>query len=229
MEIQAVKTRRLFLQVADQLTALIRGGSLALGQRLPSERDLAERFGVSRPTIREAMIALEVAGLVEIRSGSGVYVIGDGAQFAPEAPDTGPGPFEILEARRLIEAEACALAAGRIDDRQLQQLRDLLREMERENQRESATEKADERFHCLIAEASGNSAISATVGWLWRLRNESEISQRFHQRLRREGVRPVIDDHRSILEALQKRDPAAARLAMTAHLQRVVDSLLEDD
>ena len=227
MEIQTVKTQRLYLQVADQLMALIEGGSIAAGERLPAERDLAERFGVSRPTIREAMIALEIAGLVEIRSGSGVYVIDSNMQSAPAASDQGPGPFEILEARRLFEGEAAALAAERITNEQIEALKRLLREMEQENRQQDANEEADQQFHCLIAEAAGNSAVSATVVWLWQLRNESEISQRFHQRVREEGIKPVIEDHRRIIQAMENRDPAGARRAMAAHLQRVIDNLLE--
>jgi GntR family transcriptional repressor for pyruvate dehydrogenase complex len=195
------------------------------GQRLPSERDLATQFGVSRPTIREAMIALEIAGQVEVRSGSGVYVLNAAARPGPLGND--PGPFEILEARRLIEGETCALAAQRISAGQLQQLQGLLDDMEHENQREDATEQADERFHRLIAEAAGNSALSATIGWLWQLRNESEISTHFHQRVREEGSRPIIADHRDILGALEKHDPHEARSAMDRHLQRVIDQLLE--
>ena len=227
MEIKSVKVQRLYLQVADQLMDLIRGCSLKGGERLPPERDLAEQFGVSRPTIREAMIALEIAGLVEIRSGSGVYVLDAREKSAPKVDDQGPGPFEILEARRLIEGEACALAAERITNEKLEQLQALLGEIEKENLQQGATEKADEEFHCVIAQAAGNSAISATVAWLWQLRNESEISTRFHQRVREEGIKPIVADHRRILRALEKRDPAASRRAMAAHLQRVIDHLLE--
>lgn len=226
-EIQAIKVQRLYLQVADQLQDLVSQGVFKVGQRLPSERDLAAQFGVSRPTIREAMIALEIAGLVEVRSGSGVYVLKATSRPGPLGND--PGPFEILEARRLIEGETCALAAQRIGDEQLQQLQSLLDDMEQENQREDATEQADEQFHRLIAEAAGNSALSATIGWLWQLRNESEISTHFHQRVRREGSRPIIADHRDILEALEKHDPYEARSAMDRHLQRVIDQLLERD
>ena len=219
--------QRLYLQVAQQLQALITEGSFAAGKRLPSERDLAEQFGVSRPTIREAMIALEIAGLVEVRSGSGVYVLerrGNGAELDD---NQGAGPFEILEARKLIEGETCALAAERISDEQLVRLKDLLEDMAEENKQEEATEQADEQFHCLIAEAAGNSALSATIAWLWQLRNESDISTHFHQRVRREGSRPIIADHQAILHALQARDSNAARAAMASHLQRVIDDLLE--
>jgi DNA-binding FadR family transcriptional regulator len=226
MKIQTVKVQRLYLQVADQLRELMRKGAPAPGERLPSERDLAEKFGVARPTIREAMIALEIAGLVQIRSGSGVYVLDPADRPLPSPPDTGPGPFEILEARMLLEGEACALAAERISTKQLRELKRLLKDMEKENLQQTITEQADQGFHCLIAEATGNSALTGSVSWLWKLRNESEISTHFHQRLREEGSRPIVDDHQLILRALEARDPEAARNAMRNHLQRVIDTLL---
>ena len=228
MKIKAIKVQRLYLQVARQLQDLINEGSLAQGQRLPSERDLAEQFGVSRPTVREAMIALEIAGAVEVRSGSGVYVLEQPKKPGKMTDNEDPGPFEILEARGLIEGEACALAAERITQAQLDTLAELLVAMEQENQQEDAHEEADEHFHRCIAEAAGNSAISTTIAWLWELRNESEISTRFYQRIREEGIRPIIADHRAILDALRRRDPAAAREAMAAHLQRVTEHLLLD-
>lgn len=226
-QIQAVKVRRLYLQVAEQLLGLINRGAFEPGQRLPSERELAHEFGVSRPTIREAMIAMEIAGAVEVRSGSGVYVLEPGSGPATLSDEAAPGPFELLEARRLIEGEACALAAERITDQQLSRLVELLNDMEQENRRDDAAETAHEAFHCLIAEAAGNSAMSTTIAWLWQLRNESEISTRFHQRIREEGIKPIVSEHRAILEALRQRDSAAAREAMHNHLQRVVELLLE--
>lgn len=229
MQVQTVKVQRLYLQVADQLRELIAQGTPPPGDRLPSERDLAERFGVGRPTIREAMIALEIAGLVQIKSGSGVYVLKTSRKAPLTSRDQGPGPFEILETRMLFEAEACALAAERISNEQLSELESVLEEMEQENLQQTVTEKADEKFHRMIATAAGNSAIEATVGWLWQLRNESEISTRFHERVRGEGSRPIINDHRKILKALTQRDPAAARRAMRNHLKRVIDTLLSDE
>lgn len=223
---KAVKAQRLYLQVAEQLTRLIRSGTPGPGERLPSERDLAEQLKVSRPTIREAMIALEIAGLVEIRSGSGVYVSEVVGAGAIPALDQGAGPFEILDARCLIEGETAALAAQSITEDQLTALETILVEMQRENLQENMTEAADERFHQLIAEASGNGVLAAAVSWLWQLRNDSVISTHFHQRVRAEGSRPIIEDHRRILEALRAGDPPAARLAMEDHLQRVVDTLM---
>ncbi|MGB1141118.1 MAG: FadR/GntR family transcriptional regulator, partial [Halioglobus sp.] len=202
-------------------------GEFEKGQRLPSERDLAARFEVSRPTIREAMIALEIAGAVEVRPGSGVYVTGQGAGFKSLLDSQDPGPFEILEARMLLEGEICALAAERINDEQLARLQALLDAMAYGGREGEDAESADEAFHCLIAEASGNSALCGMVTWLWQLRNESEISTHFHRRVREEGSRPIVSDHGRILAALKKGDAKSARRAMTAHLQRVIDQLLE--
>lgn len=227
MTIQAIKVQRLYVLVAQQLQDLILAGTFPADTRLPSERTLAAQFGVSRPTIREAMIAMELAGLVDIRSGSGVYVTKQVAQPEKIADTQGPGPFEILEARKLIEGETCALAAARISEAQLQRLQELLDDMRAENLQEAVTEQADEKFHCLIAEAAGNSALSATIAWLWRLRNESLISTYFHERVRKEGNRPIVADHQAIVDALRKRDPRASREAMARHLQRVTDHLLE--
>ena len=229
MMIDSIKVDRLYLKVAEQILDYIRAEDIEPDQRLPSERDLASQLGVSRPTVREALIALEITGSVEIRSGSGVYVIERPADSRLQAPDRGPGPFEILEARRLVESEACALAAERIGDAALEQLEALLEAMRLENQQETATEAADESFHCLIADACGNSALASTIRWLWQLRNQSEISTHFHQRIRAEGIRPIIADHEAIIGALKQHDPAAARQAMDKHLQRVIKHLLADE
>lgn len=229
MLIETVKVRRLYLEVADQLSQLISTGQIKPGERLPSERDLASKFGVSRPTIREAMIALEIEGLVEIRTGSGIYVTQK--QTVADISDTGPGPFEIFEARRIIESETAALAAARISEEQLKDLEDALHEMELENRENRVTEAADHKFHITIANASQNSALSSIVTWLWELRKKSQISTIFHQRSIDEGIQPSLDDHNRILVALQQRDPITARNAMNAHLTRsieVMSQMLEE-
>lgn len=232
MDIEAVKVRRLYLDVANQIEQLIKTGQIEPGERLPSERNLAVSFGVSRPTIREAMIALEIAGLVEIRTGSGIYVL-------PPKPmprrgrlkDEGPGPFEILESRLLIETETAALAAARISDVQLEALEEALAEIEKDDNAGGVSERADQRFHCIIAEASGNSALAAAIRWLWELRNKSKISALFHQRVRDQGVHPSAEDHRRIYRAMKSRDPMRAREAMRAHIAAALDAdmaLLEE-
>ena len=230
MKIDAVKVQRLYLQVANQLSSKISSGELATGSRLPSERDLATSFGVSRPTIREAMIALEVAGLVEIRSGSGVYIKVPASGNQPSLlQDDNPGPLEILEARLHIESEAAALAAERIEPAELELLRATLEALCEENSSSEGRENADRQFHLLIASASKNSAVHSTVSWLWQLRDDSTVSQVFHEKLRLAGIKPVIADHQTILSAIADGQPEEARQAMRLHLGRVMEVVMADE
>src|SRR5947208_9814044 len=111
MPLQVVDNRRLYRQIADQIAALIQKGEYGKGERLPPERDLAKQLGVSRPSVREALIALEVEGYVEVRVGSGVYVLGRHSRGSSAALPADSGPFELIKARWLIEAECAALAA----------------------------------------------------------------------------------------------------------------------
>ena len=217
--------RRLYEHIAEALSERITSGQYALGSRLPSERDLAQAFGVSRPTIREAVISLELDGLVDVRVGSGVYVKHDKPVAQPDGPDV--GPFELLEARRLIESEVCAFAASRIDADRLKQLEALVDEMELENEHDVVlSEDADRRFHESIAEATENSSLVAVVQSLWDARARSPLIQRLSLKAHEAGVKPKINEHHAILQALRTRDAAAARAAMHDHLSRVIDSLL---
>src|SRR2546429_7543186 len=111
MPIHSIEPRRLYRQIADQIRALIRSREFAAGQRLPPERDLAKQLGVSRPSVREALIALEVESYVEVRVGSGVYVTRPPTGPRPEPPAAGSRPFALHNARALVEAGSAALAA----------------------------------------------------------------------------------------------------------------------
>ena len=220
------ETGRLYERVAQDLAAKIAAGDHAVGRRLPSERDLAQAYAVSRPTIREAIIALELDGLVEVRLGSGVYVTARQPRDG-QAGEMDVGPFELLEARRAIEGESAALAAVLITDEQLDELQQLVAEMQAENARDVVmSEDADRRFHMQIAEASQNSAMVAAVQMLWDARARSPQTQSLSAKAHAAGVTPRIDEHAEILEALRRRSPEAARRAMRDHLTRVLDSLL---
>lgn len=227
-----IKVQRLYLQIYKKISAMIQNGDFLPGERLPSERSLAEQFDVSRPPLREAIIALEVMGLVEVKPGSGVYVrepAEETTQTNSRYPEDLPGPFEILEARMKFEADAAELAAERISNNELQLLSQLLSalKLHNDNKDAEAAEKVDQQFHMIISEACRNSAISSTIQWLWELRNQSEISAQFHQVLRSEGSLPTIRDHEDILTALMQRDSAQAREAMQKHLQRVITNLTQ--
>lgn len=214
---------RLYVRVARKISDLVNTGQVKPGDRLPSERDLAEMLNVSRPSVREAMIALEVSGLIEVRMGNGIFVTNRKASLSRELVDGGVGPFEILEMRLLLEPEVCALAAERIDDETLGQLAETYDEMERCNGTPEM-EQADEKFHNLIAGAAENTAMQKTVEWLWRLRAQSVLSRGYHRMIVEEGVFPTLDEHKAILEALKSRDPVAARQAMKNHLTAATDA-----
>jgi len=218
---------RLYKRVADELRAAILAGKYQTGRRLPAERELAEMFKVSRPTIREAVIALELQHLVEVRVGSGVFVLDAATAGRGIGPELEIGPFELMEARKIIESETAALAATLIDDEQCDRLDKIIDRMEEENQLEIQGENADRAFHIGIAEATGNSALVAVIDDLWRRRETSSMVVNAMQKARSKGIKPVVDDHRRILAALRKHNPAAARTAMQGHLAGVIETLLK--
>ena len=220
--------RRLYERIARRLAKAIEEGVYEVGRRLPSERELAHSFQVSRPTVREAIIAIELDGLVEVRLGSGVYVV---SRHPPSGTEhvKDIGPFELLEARRAIEGEACALAALQIDDEQLAELARLIEEMRADNRHNEIlmSEDADRRFHELIAASTQNSAIIAAVQMLWDARARSPQSHLLDNKSRASGLKPPIEEHSLILRALKRHDPDAARDAMHKHLTRVMENMLE--
>ncbi|KQQ47256.1 GntR family transcriptional regulator [Duganella sp. Leaf126] len=209
---------RLYRVVADRIQDLIRSENIAPGERLPSERDLATRLTVSRASLREALIALELGGVIEVRGGSGVYV---SERPAPaDLPEVGPGPFEVLSARRLIEAEVAAIAARVATDSAIDAILQAVVEMEQSHANYSSNEQADRNFHLAIARATGNSALVGSLNYLWDQRGRlwHKLKEHFQtEELRQE----TLKDHRRILEAIAAHDPAAARKAMRAHLERV--------
>lgn len=226
MSAPAANTPRLYQQVAATIERAIADGQYQPGQRLASERDLAEEFGVSRPTVRRAVIALEMRGLLESRQGSGVYVRRASA-VAPAPPrDLDIGAFDQAEARRLFEGEVAALAATLITDEELAYLESLVAEMNNEKATKEQSELADRQFHTTIARATRNSAIVRVVENTWDLRYKSPLCMQMLERAREVRRRPLNDEHQDIIESLRTRDPRAARTAMQAHLGGLIENLL---
>lgn len=215
---------RLYMVIAEALIGDLSSGKYPVGAKLPAERELATMYEVSRPVIREAIIALEVRGLVEVKVGSGVYVRALPDQDQSAAYNV--SAIEITEARLLIEAEAAALAATQITDEELARLDALIEEIDKENNDPRGTEKADRAFHLAIAAASRNNALLEAVERLWQLRSISPEAALLHEKARTANIKPVVDEHAVIVGALKQRDPAAARGAMRAHLSQVLESLL---
>ena len=218
MPLQAVDNRRLYRQIADQIAALIERGEYGAGQRLPPERDLAKQLGVSRPSVREALIALEVEGYVEVRIGSGVYVIGPGRAARAEPLPADSGPFELIKARWLIEAECAALAAKSATRAQIRSMEEALDQMENERDRGVMPLNADRLFHLRIAEASGNSALALVVKTLWDQRQGPLFLRLEHHFDTPDLWTVAIREHRDIVAAIARHDPGAARTAMRQHM-----------
>ena len=211
---------RLYRVVADRIQELIRNENIAAGERLPSERDLATKLSVSRASLREALIALELGGVIEVRGGSGVYVSELPEPAEADLPEAGPGPFEVLSARRLIESEIAAIAARVATDSAVDAILQAVEEMEKHHANYSSNEQSDRNFHLAIARATGNSALVGSLNYLWDQRGRlwHKLKEHFQtEELRQE----TLKDHRRILEAIASHDPAAARKAMRAHLERV--------
>jgi DNA-binding FadR family transcriptional regulator len=218
MPLQAVDNRRLYRQIADQIAALIEKGEYGAGARLPPERDLAKQLGVSRPSVREALIALEVEGYVEVRVGSGVYVVGPGPALRSPPLPADSGPFELIRARWLIEAECAALAAREATRAQIRAMEDALDHMEAERDRGVAPLASDRLFHLRIAEASGNSALALVVKTLWEQRTGPLFLRLEHHFDTPELWSLAIKEHREIVSAIARHDAGAARTAMRQHM-----------
>jgi len=213
---------KLYRKIVQEIAAGIASGIYPVGSRLPAERDLTEHFQVSRPTVREAMIALEMRGLVEARKGSGVFVLASSPIGAEQELDI--GAFEITEARRLLEGEVAAVAATEIDEAQLVELRGLLALMEQDDV--AAAEDADRRFHIAIAQATGNAVIISAVTDFWDMRFRSPLAREVLVKAGGLGTESRMNEHGRILRALEARSPVEARNAMRDHLSRVIDHLL---
>jgi DNA-binding FadR family transcriptional regulator len=220
MPFQSIEPRRLYRQIAEQIRTLIRSGEFKPGSRLPPERDLARQLGVSRPSVREALIALEVEGLVDVRIGSGIYVRGRGRDIAPplESEQAGAGPFELLRARYVIEGECAALAARSARKAQLAAIHEALEEMEAGMRDHTQPLEADRLFHLRIAEATGNSALVAVVKMLWDERTGALFQQLEHHYDAPALWTAALAEHRAVVKAIAAHDPDAARTAMQRHL-----------
>jgi DNA-binding FadR family transcriptional regulator len=224
MPVRAIQSQRVYEQIAKHLTQLIRDRNMRPGDRLPPERELASQLGVSRPSVREAMIALEAAGVVEVRTGSGTYVrelASPGNFRLPWAiqQDAGPGVREQFQARKLIEPEMAALAAETITDSEIAELVSAIDRAEKQFARGQPAEEDDYFFHVSLAEFSRNTVLAALVRHLWDLRRHEMWNTIRTRVVTPAHRRQVIADRRSIVDALRHRDATAARAAMRRYIK----------
>ncbi len=224
MPLQPLSPQRLYRQIAEQLRALVAGGEFAAGSRLPAERELAQQLGVSRPSVREALIALEVEGRVEVRMGSGIYVRESGARAA--AVHEAESPLETIRARALIEGELAAQAALRMKRAQITGLREALTLMAQESAAGQTPTQGDRLFHTRIAEASDNSVLLRVVSELFDERHNPLFEQLGSHFENARSWAIAIEEHKAVVDAIARQDAAAAREAMVRHLANSHDRFM---
>ncbi|MEL6868358.1 MAG: FadR/GntR family transcriptional regulator [Pseudomonadota bacterium] len=218
---------RLYQSVAETLKQRIFDGEYAPGDRLPGERELADEFNVSRVTVREAEIALQAMGIIQVKPGSGAYVAPRIKRVSADLPAI--SALELTEARLVFESEAAALAARVISDDMLQRLAALVHVMSDVHpDDDQASLAADREFHLTIAAATSNAAVQHTIETLWRMRMELPNVRRAHASVCSDDAATERGhEHRQILQALKDRDPTAARRAMQEHFKRLLTSMID--
>ncbi|MBW6525246.1 FCD domain-containing protein [Sphingomonas sp. RHCKR7] len=208
---------RLYQSVGLALLQRIHRGIYSPDRRLPSERVLADQFKVSRPVMREALIALEVTGNLIARQGGGYDV----------ARQERAVPGEWIEGRRIFEGEIVAIAAIEIDARQIKRLEAMTSEMEADKEDYYRVNVLDRQFHLEIAQATGNAAISRLVERLWRIRSVCAECCTAQIRGGARVTETRVHEHRAILGSLREGDPLAARRAMHSHFDGVALTIAE--
>ncbi len=224
MPLQTVEPQRLYRQIAEQLRVSIGAGEWGVGERLPAERDLARQLGVSRPSVREALIALEVEGWVEVRTGSGVYVLDRTAHSrGKNATTIAPhewGPLELIRARRVLEGEIAAIAALAAKRKDRGAMAAALESMAHDADRGVLPLEGDRAFHSAIVQDCGNSVLIDTVQRFWDARRGPLFERMIGHFETPRSWRAALDEHQKILDAICARDGDLARAAMHRHMDR---------
>jgi DNA-binding FadR family transcriptional regulator len=220
LPLEAIEPRRLYRQIADQLRQLIDHGEYPVGSRLPTERELAEIFGVSRPTVREALIALEVEGLLKIRVGSGIYVNARQPSEACPVPTPIEGPFEVLRARAFVESAVAEEAARRAKPTDIARLDAILAEVGGPTLSVEHWVALDRSFHRAVVATLGNVVLLRTVGELFDQRINPYFAQLARHIENDSTWRAAHVEHVAIRDAIAAHRPADAKAAMREHLER---------
>ncbi|EJL27503.1 FadR/GntR family transcriptional regulator [Novosphingobium sp. AP12] len=217
---------RLYRRVAAQLMDEVRAGRYPVGARMPAERELAVQMGVSRPIVREALLALEVMGIVEVKLGSGAYVLRS-PEDEPVAIDASEvTPIELAQARLIFEGEAASLAAVNIAEEELALMDQAVADMNREDGTFEDWQAALTLFHLTMAKATRNVAVERGVRDLWDMRSRSPECRRMLEEARNYNYRYSLEQHVEILAALRAHDAERARAAVRMHLQGSINHVL---
>lgn len=194
----------------------------SVGMRLPTERELAKKFEVSRMVIREAEASLQAMGVLNIKGGSGAYICEPPASDLPTVT-----AFGLTQTRLLFEPECAALAATKATDEQILEIEATVELMANTPSDSPEGHQADHRFHLLIAKATGNEANIAVLQNIWRMRNEIDAVKRVYEAVGEKDSADRVKEHSDIMEAIRARNPVAARQAMRQHFSRLLNALLD--
>ena len=219
---EAIKNTKVFDQVIGQIKELIRQGDLKPGDKLPSEREMCEQLRVSRTSIREALRALEMLGIIEARQGGGNYIKEqfEDSLFEPLSLTFllhGSNIDEVIKFRQMMEPQAAGEAALRRSEEQLEEMKRLLCEL-KTSENESVSAAIDKQLHYKIIEASGNKLVSYTMYAVSALVEEYIINTRSNMFKNPENKRLLYKQHESIIRAIEQQDSTAAIRAMSEHL-----------
>jgi GntR family transcriptional repressor for pyruvate dehydrogenase complex len=225
MALRAVKLRRIHEEIVAQIREQLAEGQLKPGDQLPSERDLAEQFQVSRASVREAMRALEFMGLVKIKSGDGTYVASSVDCLLSPLSSTILRQdllHDVFEARKLLEPEIAALAAKRAGPQEIEHLEAILTDQAQQIAAGESGVEADTAFHSMLAQAARNTVfLRLNESIVDSLRESRERSLRVPGRAPRS-----LEGHRAILKAIRSRNAAQAKRAMLVHLTAMEQNIL---
>jgi len=220
---RAVRTSRLYEQIVQQIEESILKGTLKPGDQLPAERELAQRFGVSRTAVREAVKALREKGLVEAYSGRGTFITNGTSQAIRQSLDLmmkigqQDGSIHLAELRAILEPEIAALAATRAEEQYIAAMREAFGVMDRAREDPVAYIEADLDFHLALAEAAANPLILSLIDSIVGLLREQRMRIFYVEG----GPERGQYHHKRILDAIEQHDAAKARAAMQAHLLQV--------
>ena len=220
-----------YQEIGDDLRAQIAQGRYPVGSRLPPERHIAETYGVSRTIVREALLMLELQGTVDIRQGSGVYIMripheNDSEEEQLLSSDV--GPFEILQARQLLESNIAAFAAKMATRADIDNLKRIVEQEQRAIALNDTAQDNARLFHLVLAGATQNQMLLATVERIWLQMDSSPLWQQFNVHIASRAWRlKWLGDRQTLLAALRRRDVMGAWQAMWQHLENVKNSLLE--
>ncbi len=238
MPFEQVQSQKLYLQIVNQIRKLITSGKLKVGDKLPPERVLVEEFGASRPSIREALSALEALGLIECRSGQGNFIRADGTNGSVEGEVLkellkSHSPYEVFEARQEIEPTLAEFAAERrtAEDiarisKQLKKLNELGRKVEKDSQKIEDYMEEDRKYHLELARSAHNSVLFTVASGVNLMMKEKAWRVLKRKSLEKEGnIRKFEREHAAIFDAVRRHDAGKAKREMRKHIEDIKQDL----